>query len=554
LGEHLSWSGIAYDNGRIFAVNYDGILRAFDGQTGQQAWAEQLTLQYSYTSAPTARNGMVYVLGAGINGTLYAVREADGSIAWTGSLLSGDDSSPAVSAEGVYVSQACEHTYEFALLSGHLLWQHTTGCEGGGGHAPVLHNNRLYVRDWVYTPVILDAQSGNVLGTFSAGPAPAFDGNLGFFLSGSTLSAIDQTNNQTVWSFTGDGNLASAPIVVNGKVYIGSGASHLYALDAATGRAVFSTNLPAPVNSPGEDVAETLVGLGAGNGELLVPASNWLIAFTSPQLPPCDGERFKDVCPTDYFYTATLALATDNILSGYSTVPPCNNALWIPCFKPYNTSTRGQISKVVSLAAGFNEPVSGQTFEDVPPGSAFYTYTERMAERNIISGYPCGGSGEPCVPPDNRPYFRTNNNVTRGQLSKMVSLAFGWNDPPVGQDFEDVPPGSTFYTYVAQLHSRSIIQGYPCGGSGEPCVPPANLPYFRPNNNVTRGQTAKIVQLSRTQPTSTPTATTTSTATAATIVTASATVTITATSTSTMVTTSTASSTASSTATTTSTP
>jgi hypothetical protein len=203
--------------------------------------------------------------------------------------------------------------------------------------------------------------------------------------------------------------------------------------------------------------------------------------------PPCPGEQFIDVCPGDYFYTSTLALADDGILSGYNTSPPCRNEVWIPCFNPYRSSTRGQISKVVSLAAGFIEPVSGQRFADVPQGSTFYTYTERMAERDIVAGYPCGGHYKPCIPPDNLPYFLTNNNVTRGQLSKMVSLAFGWNDPPVGQDFEDIPPGSTFYTSVAQLHNRSIIAGYPCG-SEEPCVPPDNLPYFRPNNNVTRAR------------------------------------------------------------------
>ncbi len=100
----------------------------------------------------------------------------------------------------------------------------------------------------------------------------------------------------------------------------------------------------------------------------------------TPQPPPCPGERFTDVCPGDFFYSATLALVNDGILSGYNTSPPCLNSLWIPCFNPYNSSTRGQISKIVSLAAGFNDPVSGQTFEDVPPGSTFYTYTERMAQ------------------------------------------------------------------------------------------------------------------------------------------------------------------------------
>jgi hypothetical protein len=59
--------------------------------------------------------------------------------------------------------------------------------------------------------------------------------------------------------------------------------------------------------------------------------------------------------------------------------------------------------------------------------------------------------------------------------------------------FEDVPVGSTFYTFTARLVSRGYMSGYPCGAPGEPCIPSANLPYFRPNNNATRGQTAKIV-------------------------------------------------------------
>ena len=47
-----------------------------------------------------------------------------------------------------------------------------------------------------------------------------------------------------------------------------------------------------------------------------------------------------------------------------------------------------------------------------------------MAARGIIGGYPCGGPFEPCVAPGNRPYFRPNNNATRGQMSKIATLAF----------------------------------------------------------------------------------------------------------------------------------
>jgi hypothetical protein len=39
-----------------------------------------------------------------------------------------------------------------------------------------------------------------------------------------------------------------------------------------------------------------------------------------------------------------------------------------------------------------------------------------------------------------------------------------------------------------------VIQGYACGGDGEPCDG-QNRPYFRPGSNITRGQIAKIIVL-----------------------------------------------------------
>jgi hypothetical protein len=100
--------------------------------------------------------------------------------------------------------------------------------------------------------------------------------------------------------------------------------------------------------------------------------------------------------------------------------------------------------------------------------------------------------GEPCIAPDNRPYFRPNNQITRGQLAKIVSGAAGWTETPTGQTFEDVAPSSTFYLWIERMASHGIIGGYPCGGVGEPCIAPDNRPYFRPNNNATRGQMSKV--------------------------------------------------------------
>jgi hypothetical protein len=216
---------------------------------------------------------------------------------------------------------------------------------------------------------------------------------------------------------------------------------------------------------------------------------------TATSIPPrCPGERFTDVCPGDYFYTPTLNLNDRGVIAGYNSSPPCGTLADVPCFKPYNNLSRGQATKILTLAAGFEPSPIGQQFADVAEHSTFYTYTYELVDRGIIAGYPCGGEGEPCIPPSNLPYFRPNSNVTRGQLSKMVALTFEYSDPVSGQAFEDVPVGSTFYNYIMQLAARGFLNGYPCGGSGEPCGN-ANMPYFRTANPVTRGQTAKIVYL-----------------------------------------------------------
>jgi N-acetylneuraminic acid mutarotase len=192
--------------------------------------------------------------------------------------------------------------------------------------------------------------------------------------------------------------------------------------------------------------------------------------------------QFSDVPAGSTFYPYIHCLVCLGIVNGYPD----------GTFRPNADVTRGQLSKIVSNSAGFNDPQTTQMFQDVPLGSTFQVYIGRLASRGYINGYPCGGPGEPCRP-GNLPYFRPNNNATRGQISKIDANAAGFSDPPMGQQFEDVAVGSTYYTYTYRLVSRSIMSGYPCGGAGEPCVPPANLPYFRPNNNATRGQTSKIV-------------------------------------------------------------
>jgi photosystem II stability/assembly factor-like uncharacterized protein len=180
-------------------------------------------------------------------------------------------------------------------------------------------------------------------------------------------------------------------------------------------------------------------------------------ATATPQ--PTAGQTFSDVFASDYFYTPVNWLVSRNIVSGYPD----------GTFRPYNFATRGQIAKIVVLAEGWSvDTPAGPHFSDVPTTNSFYPYIETALRHGVLSGYPDST-------------FRPSANVTRGQLAKIIVSARGWTiDTTGGPHFSDVPQDSTFYSYIETALKHQVLTGY-AGGT------------FRPANQATRGQIAKIV-------------------------------------------------------------
>jgi carboxypeptidase T len=119
------------------------------------------------------------------------------------------------------------------------------------------------------------------------------------------------------------------------------------------------------------------------------------------------------------------------------------------------------------------------SFSDVPSGHTFYANVRCLACRGVLGGYADGT-------------FRPGNNITRGQIAKVVSNAAGFSETVSGQTFTDVPGGHTFYEWIERLTGRAVMSGYDCGRPSEPCDG-ENRPYFRPGADATRGQLSKIV-------------------------------------------------------------
>ena len=162
----------------------------------------------------------------------------------------------------------------------------------------------------------------------------------------------------------------------------------------------------------------------------------------TPTPLPC--VTFSDVYPSQYFYQAVNWLVCRSIVSGY----PDNT------FRPSNPASRAQIMKMVVLGHAWplcqpsyefsvmsyelaNSPQlktqnsklitggsCGQHFSDVLPGAWHYTYVETGLLHDVISGYPDGT-------------FRPSNNVTRGQLSKIIVSARAW---PLLSPIPPTPP------------------------------------------------------------------------------------------------------------------
>jgi hypothetical protein len=188
-------------------------------------------------------------------------------------------------------------------------------------------------------------------------------------------------------------------------------------------------------------------------------ATATVVRGTATPAPTGIPVQFSDVQVTDYFYTGVMYLASHGAISGYAD----------GTFRPYNNTTRGQLAKIVVLAVGWSiDTTGGPHFSDVPAANPFYGYIETAYNHGVISGYSDGT-------------FRWGSNVTRGQLSKIMVQAMQWAlDTSGGPHFSDVPATHTFYAWIETAYNRGIIAGYADGT-------------FRPGNNATRGQIAKVV-------------------------------------------------------------
>jgi outer membrane protein assembly factor BamB len=288
-------ANLAYDQESLY-VQVDngsgtGTLLSVAPATGQVQWSASLQDNLgdsSFTAPPVAANGLVFVEGDdssnGNGSTMYAVRQADGTVAWTFAFGGTGDFAPAASADGLYVGGLCG-IFDLRPATGEVVWN---GPQGGCalGAAPSVAGGIVYGYDYFANAsgsgasAQLDAETGALQSSFLAATPPAVDGRNVCFLQGGALSCPAAAGGAAPWQFTGDGRLSTAPILVNSYAFVGSAGGMLYAVNLATGLADWQAQLGAPIAAhPAGYPNSVNAGLTAGDGLLLVPAGNTLSAF-----------------------------------------------------------------------------------------------------------------------------------------------------------------------------------------------------------------------------------------------------------------------------------
>lgn len=113
-------------------------------------------------------------------------------------------------------------------------------------------------------------------------------------------------------------------------------------------------------------------------------------------------------------------------------------------------------------------PPGGQCFADVPSTNSFFDFVNRIYQQDLVSGYACGGQGEPCDA-NNRPYYRPGAGVTRQQMAKFIDNARRLPEIHMNVDSGTAPiysRNNTGTAIAAYSTSGDGVHGESTGGAG----------------------------------------------------------------------------------------
>ncbi len=213
------------DAGRLFAADAEARVQAFDLQTGQRLWRQDLEIgsDRKLGAGLAASGGGVFVATA--RGEVAALDGATGEIVWRQELGAPVRAAPTLAGRFVVVLTADNQTYGLDAVSGAVFWAHQGYAEQTallGGASPAATGGL----------VVVPYSSGEVYGLVLETGAPIW------------LDAVQRPRRTAAVGAISD--ILGSPVIDDqGRVFVAGSGGEIAALDAATGRRVWDQRLAA---------------------------------------------------------------------------------------------------------------------------------------------------------------------------------------------------------------------------------------------------------------------------------------------------------------------
>ncbi len=272
--ELLEFPPVIYGNS-IFQLGDNAVLSALDKRNGRLLWSRRLGQLSASSPAVTANTVYVTILSSGhprSPGRVIALDSANGQLRWWRALPSPSESSPLIDHGRLFFGSQSGLVYAVNDRNGQVLW--TYHAAGAVKASPSLFDGALYFGDYAGHLQAISEQTGRRLwvsssegallgsGTFYSTAAVVY-GRIFLGNTDGRVYAYDAASGKLDWAVqTGDYVYAS-PAVVNAPglgptVYVGSYSGTFYAINARSGHVSWSFNAHGRISGSATIIGRTV--------------------------------------------------------------------------------------------------------------------------------------------------------------------------------------------------------------------------------------------------------------------------------------------------------
>ena len=297
-------------DGKVFAMDSRGLVRAFDAKSGEKLWSLDTTPKSSddqAISGGVAVDGGIVYVASGF-GEVFALNAKTGAVKWRKALLKPLRSAPTIGDNRVYVVSIDNELNALNADDGAVLWHHSGITESAtlmGAASPALDGDTVVVAYNSGEIFALRAQNGRASWNYTLSNAtqvgalpaiadirglPVVDHGVIYAISHSgRMAAIAERSGDKLWESDIGG--IDTPVIAGNTIFLFGGDNQLIALAKDSGRPVWVKSLPKREDPKDKD-SDRIVWTGpvlAGERLWMVNSQGRLASFSPTDGAPLDS-------------------------------------------------------------------------------------------------------------------------------------------------------------------------------------------------------------------------------------------------------------------------